>query len=261
VDSKHRVIRKVARKWIEVGDRQYQRGFFNSAERSLLEALEYREYLTFYERTRLDGLLEKTRNALAKRKLILEHVRQANGLVMEGLLAEAKSALLKAGGSEFLTRKEHELIVESLKKIDAQLKSERSAGDFVSSLPVTEPGILSVSKTNGPSIIKPAEPDQKEREEEKEEGYLNSINRKQKLERSYGQAIVRDAVNKARDCLGSEKFYKAKGVIAAAEQAINENQKHLGDKLFQKYTAELKELSDRIERGRKKWLGDVSKGN
>jgi hypothetical protein len=253
--NKYQVIREVARKWIEVGGRQYQRSFFNSAERSLLEALGYREYLTLDERTRLDGLLEKTRDALAKRKLILEYVRQANRLVAEGLLAKAKSVLLKANdGSKFLIKKERKLIVESLKKINAQLKYERSAEDSGSSLPVTEPDMLSVLKTNEPSIIKLSEPDQKKQREE--EGYLNLISRKQKLERSYGRAIVRDAVTKVRDCLSDEKFYKAKGAVAAAKRAINENQMHLGDKLFEKYTAELIELSNSIEWGRKRWLGD-----
>jgi hypothetical protein len=279
--NKHQVIREVAQKWIEVGGRQYQRSFFNSAERSLLEALGYREYLALDERARLDDLLGKTRNALAKRKLILRHIREANGLVMEGLLAKAKLALLKANGSKFLTKKERELIVESLKKIDAQLELEPeksdeesyvneellpSAEDSGSCLPGTEPDIilagtepdmLSVPKTNRPSIIKLAEPDQKKQEEQEgEEGYLDLISRKQKLERSYGRAIVRDAVTKVRDYLSNKKFYKAKGVVAAAERAINANQMHLGDKLLEKYTAELKELSDEIEWGRKRWLGD-----
>jgi hypothetical protein len=257
-DSKYQVIREVAKKWVEVGKRQYQRSLFNSAEKSLLEALMYREYLTVYDRTRLDGLLEKTWNALAERELILEHVRRANKLVTEGHLAEAKSALLKAKDRRFLSGKEHALIRESLNKIRARLRSERSAEDVGPSRSVTEQDALFVQRAKEPFIIRSAE---SERKQEVKEGYLDSISRKRKLKQSYGRAIVRDAVNRVRDCLGKEKFYKAKGMIAAAEQAVNENRMHLGDELFEIYKAELKQLSDGIEGGRKKWLGDVSRSD
>ena len=61
--DRRQVVRGVAQNYIQVGTEQYQRGYYEAAERSLLRAQDYQEYLTAAERERLSELLKKTHAA------------------------------------------------------------------------------------------------------------------------------------------------------------------------------------------------------
>ena len=61
--GKQKIVRQVAQRWIQVGMKQYERGFFRAAEQSFLRARDYEEYLTVGERERLNKLLERTHTA------------------------------------------------------------------------------------------------------------------------------------------------------------------------------------------------------
>jgi len=123
--GKQKIVRQVAQRWIQVGMKQYERGFFRAAEQSFLRARDYEEYLTVGERERLNKLLEKTHTAAIERERVSEHVRTADKLVEQGELIKAKSHLEKVRDSEFSTKRQRELAVEGLKEIENQLKEQK----------------------------------------------------------------------------------------------------------------------------------------
>ena len=119
--DKEKTVRHVAEKWIQVGVEQYQRGFYNNAERSFLRALDYQQYLSAAEQQKLSDLLEKTHIAVLERKRILGHLQTADELVKKGERIRAKAHLEKVKDSEYLTEGERQLIVEGLENLQTQL--------------------------------------------------------------------------------------------------------------------------------------------
>lgn len=119
--EKQKVLHKIARDWIRVGTKQYERSFYKQAEQSFFQAVEYQQYLTTDEREQLSNFLEKTYKAELKREHILEQIKAANELTRRGQPGKAKSELEKFKDSEFLTETERHEIAEVLSKLKKQL--------------------------------------------------------------------------------------------------------------------------------------------
>jgi tetratricopeptide (TPR) repeat protein len=119
--QKQKVLHKIARDWIRVGTKQYERSFYKQAEQSFFQAVEYQQYLTTDERERLSNFLEKTYKAELKREHILEQIKDANELVGRGQPGKAKSKLEKFKDSEFLTETERHKVAVVLSKLKTQL--------------------------------------------------------------------------------------------------------------------------------------------
>jgi len=123
--GKQKIVRQVAQRWIQVGTKQYERGFFRAAEQSFLRARDYEEYLTAGERERLNKLLEKTHGAALGREKVAEHIQTADKLIKQGKLVKAKSRLEKVRDHELATKKQRELAVEGLQEIENQLNAQK----------------------------------------------------------------------------------------------------------------------------------------
>ena len=123
--DKPKVVRRVARNWIAVGAKQYERGFYQQAEKSLLFAQEYEEYLSSDEREKLDRLLERTREVVAQRKVVFEQIHSAYELIKQGRLREARLFLESSRDSEFLNEEEIGQITEGLRRINERLNEQR----------------------------------------------------------------------------------------------------------------------------------------
>ena len=119
--SKREVVRRVAHQWVQVGQEQYKRGYYEQARRSYLMAMDYQDYLTDAEKEKINKLLEETKAAAPERKRILERIRQANGLVEQGELVKAKSSLQEVADSKFLNEQEKKQIVAGIGQIESQL--------------------------------------------------------------------------------------------------------------------------------------------
>lgn len=119
--EKQKVLHKIARDWIRVGTRQYERSFYKQAEQSFFQAVGYQQYLTTTEREQLSDFLEKTYKAELEREHILEQVKAANELAGRGQPGKAKSEFEKFKDSEFLTETERHEIAEVLSKLKKQL--------------------------------------------------------------------------------------------------------------------------------------------
>jgi len=70
--------------------------------------------------------------------------------------------------------------------------------------------------------------------------------KKEKLIRSYTQAIVKDAITKARDYNKNKRTEEAKAVLEKARQIIIQNREYLGQDIFGQYDRQLQELSEQI---------------
>ena len=123
--AKQKTMRQIAENWIQVGTKQYQRGFYRQAEKSFSYAQDYEEYLAPVDRDKLTKRLIRTRKAVLERARIAEYIQAADILVKQGGLVSAKTHLEKIHGSEFLTEQERKLIKEGLKKIIEQLDEQK----------------------------------------------------------------------------------------------------------------------------------------
>jgi len=71
--------------------------------------------------------------------------------------------------------------------------------------------------------------------------------RKEKLLRSYSQAVVNDATKKVETFIRIGDAFKARQAVRNAEKIINENRESLGEELYQQHISQLQELSRQIE--------------
>jgi len=86
---------------------------------------------------------------------------------------------------------------------------------------------------------------------EQEQGYISVINRRISVIRSRVKAVVNDSTAKAEGFIAQGQFDKAKETVEVAERTVYENQQQLGDYLFNQYSGQLKQLSERIADGQK----------
>lgn len=124
--------RQLAQRWILTGVDQYSKGEFEQAEKSLLRAKEYQEYLNAEDRNKLSEVLEKTQTAKLERKHVIETYQQVAELIKQGKLEEAKAQLEQLKDNQFLRKEEKESIAEAIEKIDSQIKDKaqsQNAGD------------------------------------------------------------------------------------------------------------------------------------
>ena len=123
--NKRETVRQVAHQWVQIGQEQCKRGYYEQARRSLLMALDYKEYLTDAEKEKINKLLEETNSAAPERKRILEHIRQANELVEQGELVKAESSLREVADSKFLNVQEKQQVAEGIGHIESNLNGQR----------------------------------------------------------------------------------------------------------------------------------------
>ena len=123
--DKERIIRQVAEYWIQVGERQYERGLYTHAEKSLRNALEYEQYLTADQIKKLGELSQKTSERAGQRAQILQHIREANALIQQNHLIEARSHLDSIRDNQFLTGEERSQVMAGLAKIDETLNEQK----------------------------------------------------------------------------------------------------------------------------------------
>jgi hypothetical protein len=88
----------------------------------------------------------------------------------------------------------------------------------------------------------------------------NGFNKRNIL-RSYTAAIVNDAAAKAQNYIDQGKFGKAQQIVETAEELVNKNRLYLEDACLRQYENQLKQLAERIDNERIKWLGDWQNKN
>jgi len=269
--DKERIARQVAQKWIQIGTEQYNRGYFNASEQSLLRARDYREYLTESQREQLNVLLEKAHKAAKGRKRIQGYVQAAGELADSGQTQKPKITTAKAkdGGTEARKEKAPAEAVKQIETLPAltwakqpgrlqqrQLVAAQAQNRPNSSPQTVEERLLTdeaqaddsgqwqVSVKRGRTALSGAEasgPDTG--------SYIDVVKRKRNILRGHTKAVVDDAVSKAQTYISQKQYVKATEAVEAADRVVNENYLQLGDYFFNLYSSQLKQLKEAIDRG------------
>jgi Flp pilus assembly secretin CpaC/tetratricopeptide (TPR) repeat protein len=121
--SRNEAFRRIVQSYVQAGKGEYDKGYYEQALKTFVMAQGYQEYLTATEREQLDAHIEKTKAAVAKRKLALEEFQKANKLIQQNKLIEAKANLERIGKNEYLTKGERAQIATVLKQIDIQISN------------------------------------------------------------------------------------------------------------------------------------------
>jgi len=121
--DKEQVLNAVAKDWMQVGQTQYNKGFYVDAESSLMNAIEYQDFLADADIEKIDELLENIQVNFKEKYRVLEYVKKANELISQGKLKEARSYLDAVKDSQYLEQSEKEQIQLSLTRIGEQLAS------------------------------------------------------------------------------------------------------------------------------------------
>jgi len=119
--DKQEIIRRVVQNYIDVGKEQYEKSFFEQAEKTFLMAQGYQGYLTAAGREQLKKLLEQAHIGVSKRKRTLETFRTVNELIKRDQLIEARAHLEKIKDNKFLTQEEQRQVAEALRLIDIEI--------------------------------------------------------------------------------------------------------------------------------------------
>ena len=127
--DKQKIVHRVAQEWIRVGTKQYEKGFYTQAERSLLRALDYKKYLSVDDLNQINGLLTKVKDASVNNSKVEENMRKGGQLFAEGKLLEAQTCYKQAKNSPSVQEDKLKYIEETLKDIDQKIKQRRKALD------------------------------------------------------------------------------------------------------------------------------------
>jgi len=115
--QKQKVLQKHAQQLMEVAAEQYRRGLYESAEESLLQAVEHKQYLRQSEQKKLTELIESNRAALAERKKVLAEIKKGKKLVELDEFLRAKAHFVVAKNSKYLTKTERTEVEADLKSV------------------------------------------------------------------------------------------------------------------------------------------------
>ncbi len=324
--EKTTVIHQVARKWMAVGQEQYNRGLYAQAEQSLLYTMDYREYLTSHERKVLSELLANARAGITKRKRITEDIKKAEESIGQSLLIDAKAKLEKIQADASVSETQQKRVEKNLKKINDRLKrrQQQIAGVYERSMKFYQKqqfekvrecfaemdGIL--AEITRPSVQIKEEPAEQITEEAhagalkaveqqevdnlfltkaleeqlpavesepalKTKRHLSrqapdgsdmpsaaepsagkpvqphkDVSRKEKIVRSYTNAVLSDAIAKAQRYAGEGRLAEAQAALEAAKMTINQNREYLGEALFEQYNLRLEQLARSLGSNEKK---------
>ena len=123
--EKAAVSRETAQDWIQVGISQSKKGLYEQAEKSFLAAREYQEYLTAEEHKQLEGHIANAHQAVLERQSVLEYIKKAKELLIQGQPVKARAHYEKVRKSPYLTEQERKQIDQEIKNVDDNFDKQR----------------------------------------------------------------------------------------------------------------------------------------
>ena len=343
--DREEAFRRIVQSYVQAGKVEYDKGYYEQALKTFVMAQGYQEYLTATGREELHAHLEKTKAAVAQRKLALEEFQAADKLIKQNQLIEARANLESLRKNEYLTKEEQAQIVTVLKQIELKATNDKASPQVTAAKPekikeeipktgeqekrqnqkiaelyrssmkyyragqlekaregfvqvaasglipppmkknvegyvaeidkrlpqkvnkepvqkemvtVIEPKVFNLEaaepEVNEPELVEPevVEPRSSAiapRIASPVTGqgtYIEQINTKRNILRTYTGTVVKNAVTKANAYIEQGQFDKANKEVEAAEYTVNENQIHLGEALFKEYSGKLKALTEEI---------------
>ena len=248
--DRQKIVEQIAAKWTHIGTEQYERGLYNAAVKSFLKAKDYQEYLSTAERDRLDALLERAQTAASESNRVSSDIAMAQlynrsiDYYNSGRLEEARAGFLEVAKSGIMVAPEGSRAEDYLARIDAALAKQvmRQPTYAQPGTGVIEQGLF------GPAgqVIE-VMPSPVSRMPQQGGGYIEVIKRRQSILRSHTEAVVNDALAKARSYQSQNNFDQATKSIEYAQNIVNKNRLHLGEQQFARYSNELQRIRSEID--------------
>lgn len=121
--NKANVIRNVAKEWIEVGIEQHNRGLYQQALNSFSQAQNYLHYLDSQQKDKLYNYLQITIKIISEQQKIDTNLSQAEQLIYQDDISDAKMLLGEIQGNPFLQSDEKERLQQMLQEIHVLLNT------------------------------------------------------------------------------------------------------------------------------------------
>jgi len=128
---------------------------------------------------------------------------------------------------------EEQPVIESIPPTQMPSVAPEAVIEVIEPLPTPEPIAIQ------PPSIQPADQTQA--------GFINVINRRRDVLRSYTQAVVDDAAQKAQTYKNEGKYEKAKDAVQLADRIVLQNQFYLGQELFDSYKSQLFNIDQELD--------------
>ena len=130
-------FRRIVQSYVKAGKGEYDKGYYAQALKTFVMAQGYQEYLTATGRQQLYAHIEKTKAAVAQRKLALEKFQAADQLIRDNQLIKAKADLESLKKNEYLTKDEQVQITAVLEQIELQAERDKSSVRIMADKPET----------------------------------------------------------------------------------------------------------------------------
>jgi type II secretory pathway component GspD/PulD (secretin)/tetratricopeptide (TPR) repeat protein len=238
--------------------------------RALFEAARDSQYLTPETRQMVEqGLAQTGGEAVAQQAEMVKLYRQSVDYYNTGELEKARAGFLEISKSGLMVAPPGSTPEDYLVKIDAALaqkimqpgETRPAAGDIEKELfgpepmvPEQQPMPMAVEQpmASQPTVtVVTSQPvTQVTEQPEQGGGYIEVIKRRQNILRSHTEAVVGDALAKARSYQAENQFDQATKSIEYAQNIVNKNRLSLGEEMFKRYSDELQRMRDEISSAR-----------
>ncbi|MFA5422655.1 MAG: hypothetical protein WC374_02230 [Phycisphaerae bacterium] len=230
--------------------------------RSIFQRLRDSQYLTPEDRQIVEKGLAATKDEAAGHKAeIASLYNKSVELYNSGQLEQARKGFIEVAKSGLMVAPVGSRAEDYLTKIDTALADIMIEENQTQMQPQTDAAQVE-QELFGPSevkedqmqIIEPlsqitAQPAVSQAAEQGD-GYIEVIQRRQNILRSYTQSVVNDALAKARSYQDSSEFDQAVREIEYAQNIVNTNRMQLGEEMFKNYSEELQSMRDQIASAR-----------
>ena len=135
--DREEAFRRIVQSYVKAGMGEYDKGYYEQALKTFVMAQGYQEYLTATGRQQLHAHIEKTKAAVAQRKLALEKFQAADQLVRDNQLIKAKADLESLKKNEYLTKDEQVQVTVVLEQIELQAARDKSSAQITADKPET----------------------------------------------------------------------------------------------------------------------------
>ncbi|MCH7559389.1 MAG: hypothetical protein IIB56_18315, partial [Planctomycetes bacterium] len=208
-----------------------------------LEKIRDNEFLTKEERKDIDEVFRRLDT-----QIIAELWSRSIELYSIGQYEKAWVSFIQIASSNLITSDMRKTVEDYLAEID-KLLPKRAERKLVQEQ--EKPVVVAEAEELKPEVAKPevVTPKVAPRVVSPVTGqsnYIEVINRRRDIIRSYTRAVVNDAIANARSYNDQGRFDKAKNVVETAALTVNKNQMHLGDELFKEYSSKLEVLTEEI---------------
>jgi tetratricopeptide (TPR) repeat protein len=229
--------------------------------RALFELARNSQYLTPETRQIVEqGLARTSGETVVRQAEMAKLYRQSVDYYNAGELEKARVGFLEISKSGLMVAPAGSTPEDYLDKIDAALAQKMmqpgdtrpEAGDIEKELFGPEPVVpehrpMPMAVEQPTVTVVPSQPvTQVAEQPEQSGGYIEVIKRRQNILRSHTEAVVSDALAKARSYQAENQFDQATKSVEYAQNIVNKNRLPLGEEIFKRYSDELQRMRDEI---------------